>query len=171
MPEVTDTLVVRPIHNDDSLEELTHLLHRAYKPLAEMGLRYFATHQTVEQTRSRVEAGECFVAEFEGQIIGTITLYTEPHHDVPDWYRRPEVGWFGQFGIEPRLQGTGVGNRMMQYVEERAIQLGLSELALDTSEQATHLIDWYKRHGWRVVEETDWDVTNYKSLVMSKALK
>ena len=171
MAKATGTLIIRAIHKDDSLEELTELLHRAYKPLADMGLRFFATHQTVEQTQSRVESGKCFVAELDGKLIGTIALYTEPKHDdAPDWYHRPDVGWFGQFGIEPTLQGKGIGKQMIDFIEERAVELGLSELALDTSEKAEHLIQWYKRLGWRIVEETDWSVTNYRSLVMSKTL-
>ncbi|MCE2503456.1 MAG: hypothetical protein J4G05_05320 [Chlorobi bacterium] len=51
MAHVLDALVIRPISKDNSLEKLTDLLHRAYKPLAEMGLLYFATHQTTEQTQ------------------------------------------------------------------------------------------------------------------------
>ncbi len=170
MSEMTETILIRPISPEDSLEELTGLLHRAYKQLADMGLRYLATHQTVEQTRRRVESGECFVAEYEGKIVGTVCLYTVPGTEAPDWYRRDDVGWFGQFGIDPAMQGSGLGNRMMRFVEKRALALGLRELALDTSEKATHLIDWYERHGWRVVEEADWSVTNYRSVVMSKRL-
>ncbi|MBW1796697.1 MAG: GNAT family N-acetyltransferase, partial [Deltaproteobacteria bacterium] len=45
---------------------------------------------------------------------------------------------------------------------------GASELALDTAEQATHLINWYERLGYRFIEYVDWDVTNYRSVIMSK---
>ena len=170
MTEKNDHILIRPITKEDSLEELTELLHRAYKALGDMGLRYFATHQTVEQTRGRVESGDCFVAEKDGKLVGTITLYTTPGKESPEWYRREDTGWFGQFGVEPELQGKGLGNRMIHYVALRALENGLSELALDTSEKAVHLIDWYKRHGWRIVEEIQWDVTNYRSVVMSKRL-
>ena len=165
-----DKVVIRPLHPEDSLEEMTELLHRAYKSLADMGLRYFATHQTVAQTKSRVESGECFVAEIDGTMIGTITLYTVPGKESAAWYHREDTGWFGQFGIEPTWQGKGLGNLMMGDIEERARAKGLAELALDTSEKATHLIGWYERHGWRIVEEIDWSVTNYRSVVMSKRL-
>lgn len=164
-------LVVRPIRQSDSLEELTELLHAAYKPLGEMGLRFFATHQTVEQTRDRVESGECFVAELGGKVVGTITLYTDPYNDSPDWYRRHDVGWFGQFAVEPSQQRTGIGKKMIEFIEQRARERGLAEIALDTSEKAVHLIEYYQKKGWRIVDETQWDVTNYRSLILSKALQ
>ncbi|MCB0712828.1 MAG: GNAT family N-acetyltransferase [Ignavibacteriae bacterium] len=171
MDNVVEQITIRPIQDDDSMEELTTLLHRAYKRLGDMGLRYFATHQTVEQTRRRVEQGECFVAVQDGKLIGTIALYTVPGKESPETYRREDTGWFGQFGINPEAQENGLGNRMLRFIEEHAIDRGLRFLALDTSEKATHLIEWYQRHGYQIVEETEWNVTNYRSVVMSKELK
>lgn len=166
----TQSFLIRPIRTSDSLDELTELLHAAYKPLGEMGLRFFATHQTVEQTRDRVESGECFVAELDGEVVGTITLYTEPYDSSPDWYRREDVGWFGQFAVEPSLQRKGIGRKMIEFIESRARERGLMEIALDTSEKASHLIAYYQKMGWRVVDETQWEVTNYRSLILSKSL-
>lgn len=165
-----DSLCIRPIAESDSLEELTRLLHAAYKRLGDMGLRFVATYQTVEQTRSRIESGECFVALVNDTIVGTITLYTEPYDSSSTWYQRQEVARFGQFGVEPEWQGQGIGNRMIQVIMDRARQLGMKELALDTSEKATHLIEYYQRNGWREVEQIQWDVTNYRSVVMSKRI-
>lgn len=42
------------------------------------------------------------------------------------------------------------------------------ELALDTAVPATHLIDRYKRLGYRTVAHYQRDVTNYRSVIMSK---
>ncbi len=41
---------------------------------------------------------------------------------------------------------------------------------MDTSEQATQLIRWYEQQGYRHVGYADWDVTNYRSVVLSKAV-
>jgi GNAT superfamily N-acetyltransferase len=163
--------VIRPIVETDSLEELTELLHRAYARLAAMGLRFFATHQTVEQTRSRVRSGRCFIAESDGGIVGTITLYQRKSDEGPAWYRRDGVGYFGQFGVEPGLQGRGIGNLLLEHVESEARTLGLEELALDTAESATHLIEYYARHGYREVDGVQWKDVNYRSVVMSKTLR
>lgn len=163
-------VVIRPIRESDSLEHLTDLLHRSYKRLGDMGFRFFATHQTVEQTRERVISGECYVAERDGNVVGTICLYTESDGESPELYRRDDVAWFGQFAVEPELQGTGIGGKLLEHVEARAVELGMRELALDTAENAVHLIDYYSRRGWRLAGNADWAVTNYRSVLMSKEI-
>ena len=163
-------IIIRPPRPDDSIEELTDLLHRAYDRLGRMGLRYFATFQTPEQTRERLAKGDPLVAELNGRLIGTATLYTNARKDDPDLYRRDDVGWFGQFGVEPELQGMGIGGLLLAAIEEKARERGLAELALDTAETATHLIDWYERRGWRIVGEVRWEGANYRSVLMSKRI-
>lgn len=165
-----DTIAVRQLVADDSLVELTDLLHRAYAPLAEMGLRYMATHQSVEVTRRRVEQGQCFVALAGGVIRGTIVFKEAGQTRGGPWYDRSDVASIGQFAVEPALQGNGLGRRLMALAEERALTSGARELALDTAEPASHLIAWYERLGYRHIEYADWDHTNYRSVIMSKTL-
>lgn len=161
---------IRPLLAGDSLEDITDLLHRAYAVLAGMGLRYMATHQSVEVTRSRVAQGECFVATSSEAIVGTIVFRNGAQTGGCPWYDRPEVASFGQFAVEPRLQSNGLGRRLIAQVEERARATGAGEIALDTAEPARHLVDWYGRLGYRFIETTNWGHTNYRSVVMSKAL-
>ena len=168
--QIVPQVLIRRINlPEDSLEELTDLLHRAYAALGEAGFRYYATHQTPEETRERCERGYSYVALIDGRIVGTITLYDRHTDDVP-WYSRPDVGYFGQFGVEPELQGKGIGRRMLRMIEERARELGLRELALDTAEGAHHLVEWYGREGYRIVAHHSWNVTNYRSVIMSRTL-
>ncbi len=162
-------MLVRRLEPGDSLEDLTALLHRAYASLAQMGLRFVATYQDVQTTSDRVAAGECFVAVECQDLVGTITLYQRGEGCAT--YDREDVAHFGQFGIEPSAQGKGVGRALLTKVEERARELGKTEIALDTSEQATHLIALYRRWGYAVVETIQWPVTNYRSVVMTKRLE
>jgi ribosomal protein S18 acetylase RimI-like enzyme len=60
---------------------------------------------------------------------------------------------------------------MMDIVEEEARSMEkVNEIALDTAETAYHLIDFYKKRGYRYIETIKWDATNYKSVVLSKSL-
>jgi GNAT superfamily N-acetyltransferase len=162
---------IRLLRADDSIEELTRLLNRAYKVLAEMGFRYVATWQGPDITRERVQKGECWLAiGDEGAIVGTIGLYPPAPDDLAAHYRQPGVFSFGQFAIEPALQRTGLGSRMLDHVEKRARELGAQELALDTSEGAHHLIRYYEKRGYEFVEWVQWKETNYRSVIMSKRL-
>jgi len=164
-------ILIRSLRAADRLEDLTDLLHRAYAQLAQMGLHFVATHQNVETTCERIQDAECYVAELDGRIVGTIVFRDCARTGSCPWYDRPDVASFGQFGVEPSLQGHGVGSALLDQVERRARETGAKELALDTAEPATHLIQYYERHGYRIVERVSWgDVVNYSSVVMSKTL-
>ena len=163
-------IIIRELQESDSLELLTELLHRAYKSLADLGLKYYATHQTVEQTRHRIRKGTVFVALRDGRIVGTI-FYRNPQEAChTDWYDREEVAYIGQMGVEPDLKRQGIATKLMDFIEQRALEDGAGELALDTAETASHLIEWYKRRGYRFIDYVDWEVTNYRSVIMSKKL-
>ena len=167
---VDDAIVIRDIRPSDSLSELTTLLRAAYADLGALGFRYVATYQDESVTRRRLERGFPLVVELAGRLIGTVTLYPPRPDAHPAWYRRPDVYYFGQFGVLPEFKGQGIGCRLMQEVERRARERGAGHLALDTAEGAAHLIAWYERCGFQFVEHVQWQVTNYRSVVMSKAL-
>jgi len=54
---VLQTAEVRRLIDSDSIPELTRLLHRSYGPLAAMGMRFLASHQSDAVTRKRVGGG------------------------------------------------------------------------------------------------------------------
>jgi GNAT superfamily N-acetyltransferase len=163
-------VIIRPLSDGDSIADLTELLHRAYGSLAAMGLRFFATHQTVEQTLERIRAGRCFVATLDARIVGTITLYGPNETSSAEWYRRHDIAYFGQFAIEPALQRRGLGTQLLAHVEGVARGEGVRELLLDTAEPAQHLIDYYARLGFDTIGHVQWRETNYRSVIMSKPL-
>lgn len=165
-----DAILIRDLLPTDSVPEITALLHAAYGGLAAQGFRYVASHQDDEVTRRRLARGFPLIVEREGRMIGTVTLYPPHPESLVPWYRRPEVFYFGQFGVLPEFQGRGIGDRMMEEVERRALARGAGELALDTAEGAARLIAWYGRRGYRFIEYVQWPVTNYRSVVMSKGL-
>lgn len=152
------------------INSLTELLHRAYAPLAEMGMKYLASHQLPEKTLERLQEGESYLAFLKNDLIGTVTLYSEKETSSCEYYRKAGIFSFGQFAIQPGHQGRGFGSSMMDMLELRAKQLGARELALDTSEHADNLIRMYEKRGYARVSYTKWDVTNYRSVIMSKKL-
>lgn len=102
------SLTIRPLAEGDSIEALTALLHRAYAGLAALGFNYTAVDQTAKVIRSRIRDGQCFVAELDGTIVGTIMFYPPGKGGGCRWYNNPEVAKIGQFGVEPHLQGRGL---------------------------------------------------------------
>ena len=164
------TIAIRELRGSDDLRSLTELLHRAYRPLLEMGLNYTATNQDCETTKRRTLEGICFVAECGSRIVATVTLSFEPAEWINDYYRRPGVWRFGQFAVEPEWQGKGIGGLMLDHIETYAAKSGAAELALDTAIPAKHLIDFYEKRNYRIVDRCQWPGHTYESVVMSKRL-
>ena len=165
-----DELRIRPLAESDSLEDLTDMLHRAYRVLADMGLRFLATYQDVDTTKSRVSSGHCFVAELDGKVVGTICYYEPSRKTGCDYYKKKGVAHVGQLAVEPALSRLGIATYLMKHAEEYGRSRGMKELALDTAEPAIHLIEWYSRLGYKIVGHQQWEVTNYRSVLMGKAL-
>lgn len=162
--------VIRRIRSDDSIGDLTALLHRAYARWAAKGFRYLASRQDAEMTRRRISKGECYVAVLGGRLVGTVTLKDRAHMGGCPWYERPGVVLFGQFAVDPEHQGKGIGSALLRTIERRAAEKGMAELALDTAEGVGDLIRMYEARGYRFVGYIQWEVTNYRSVVLSKKL-
>jgi predicted N-acetyltransferase YhbS len=163
-------LLIRPLNLSNELQAFTELLHRAYGALARQGMRSLASHQSVDTTRDRTTGPgkDTFLAQLDNSVVGTITL-RGPEVDSPcEWYRRPEVCIAGQLAVEPALQSQGIARARMDAVEVRARARRFRELAGDTSEHAAHLIAWYTRRGFRPVGHVQWNVTNYRRVVLSQ---
>lgn len=164
-------LQIRPCRLPDDTVVLTEMLHRAYAELAARGLRYWATYQTPEVTERRIKDGYGFVAEWEGQLAGTITVRRSDPRSRTATYREAGTFTFGQFGVDPAFRGRGIGRALHEHIIRFAEAQGATAMALDTAVPATHLIALYAKWGYREVERCQWDDTNYPSVILRKELK
>lgn len=167
----------RIFNSNDSVKEVNALLLSSYKSLAEKGMKFAASHEDESATKRNIEDGECYIGILNKEIV-TCAMLRIPNKvekagwkaHGPNWYQISGVTTFGRFAVSPKLQGLKIGSRMMDVIESRARELGFSELALDTSEHADHLIKMYEARGYRFIEYHQWSITNYRSVVMSKRL-
>lgn len=167
---MNENYIIRLISPNDSIEKVNAVLRSAYSALAEAGMKYAASHEDVEATRKNIAKGECFLLIKESEIIGCVNLRTPGAELGPDWYSQPGVVTFGRFAIDPKFQGQGFGSKLLDHIESRAKALGSKEIAFDTSEKADHLIKMYNKRGYRFIQHHQWDITNYRSVVMSKTI-
>ncbi len=161
---------IRRLEESDSIELLTDLLHRAYSRLGEMGLNYTAVDQTTGKTRERIKDSACYVAIIDSKIVGTITARPTDALSACVYFKHAHVASAHQFAVTPELQGSGIGRMLIQRAEHWATEKGFAELALDTAEPASHLVEFYGRLGYSKVDEVQWAGKKYRSIVMSKRL-
>jgi GNAT superfamily N-acetyltransferase len=167
---------IRRLATSDSLESLTALLHRAYSRLGAMGLNYTAVDQTAAVTAERVASGQCFVAEHDGRIVGTVTVggawdvQRVPSARHCPWYLRRDIAHLHQLGVDPAAQGQGIGHLLIAACEQWAREQGLGAIALDTAAPASHLRARYARLGYSDADEVQWSGKTYRTVIMVKAL-
>jgi GNAT superfamily N-acetyltransferase len=158
----------------DDVSAITALLHAAYGGYAAHGFRYTAATQDDARTAARLTAGVAFVARNDdGALVGTVTYYGAPSPSEAAsiaWYRRLDVGNFGQFAVAPELQRGGVGTALLDAVERRAREDGKSQLACETNAANAPLVAYYVRRGFREVARFVWPGDD-ATCVLSKKLR
>lgn len=62
--------------------------------------------------------------------------------------------YLGMFSVSPKLQGGGIGKKLLMAAEEYARFLSCTSIYMHVVSLRTELIDWYKRHGYVETGET-----------------
>lgn len=164
------TISIRRLLPNDSLEDMTEMLHRAFAPMGERGLNCTCVDQSLETTRQRVALGDCFVAVSRQRIVGTITLHRTDRYSPVAWYRHPQVASLHQFAVDPGHQGDGIGLALLRAGEQWALSRRFHTLALDTPEPARHLHAYYGRQGFGVKGAVQLPGRTYQSVILGKAI-
>jgi len=161
---------IRSWNEKDDISKITNLLHMAYRPLADQGLRYLASYQDDEETLKRLGKGKSFLLLQTGEIVGTISLVPPVSGTDCELLNRSDVIVLTQFAIFPTLQKSGMGSKLLKYVEEYAAQNGYRHIVCDTAENAADLIAYYSKRGYNFIDFVKWNHTNYRSVILAKEL-
>jgi ribosomal protein S18 acetylase RimI-like enzyme len=85
-----------------------------------------------------VDAGEVWVAEHDGRLVGVVVLAIEPDHLQLD-----------NIAVAPEVQGLGIGAQLLELADREALRQGRAEVRLYTNEQMTENLAYYPRHGYQ----------------------
>jgi ribosomal protein S18 acetylase RimI-like enzyme len=91
----------------------------------------------IEDYRSRIERGEVWILEIEGEPAGILVLEGNADHLL-----------IYSIAVEPDAQRQGYGRALLDFADKRAIELGLHEVRLYTNEQMDRNLMLYGRHGF-----------------------
>ncbi|RLE92371.1 MAG: hypothetical protein DRN04_10510 [Thermoprotei archaeon] len=98
-----------------------------------------------------------YVYKLKDKVVGVAAL--KPLHEK----RTGLVRWVY---VHPKHQHKGIGSALIKHIEEEARKLNLKKLRLFTHEKAVWAINFYKKHGYRIVgyiQRTAW-----KDILMEK---
>lgn len=149
---------------ESDVPQLHSLVRAAYQELADMGLNFTGTYQDEETTRARMAGKDVILLCRGEEIVATVSLGLDDDHD------RPPALYVTQFAVLPTLKRQGIGRWLLGLATEKARELGLPCLRLDTAIPATHLVALYQSDGYTVVDEVQWEGKTYRSCIMEKRL-
>jgi GNAT superfamily N-acetyltransferase len=154
---VNKELIITPKPEYISWNEITDLLHLAYKERAKEGLFYGAYSQTADKTMQRVGDGICLVALVENKLVGTgmVKFRTK---------RKKKYSDLCQVGVHPAFKEQGIGTKLRSMCIELCKQYNVNVVYCDTSEKANFVIFWYLKAGWQKVGFLSHRATNYYSI-------
>ncbi|GLJ29217.1 hypothetical protein SUGI_0576280 [Cryptomeria japonica] len=107
-----------------------HGIQRVLQPLEEMGALIKRTNEQLLE-----ELDNYTVVERDGSIIACAALF--PFYDE-------KCGEVAAFAVSPECRGHGQGDKLLDYIEKKAISMGLERLFLLT----TRATDWFVSRGF-----------------------
>lgn len=154
-------------------EEITELLHAAFKERRVQGLNYLATHQSVEITKKRAAGATCLVALYKGKLVGTVTV--QFNHSIDEkkrkWYHESSYAYSKQLAVLPEYKGFGIGKALQDARLELCYNNEMDALIFDTSCKAKSLIARFLWLGAQKVDFISHSATNYYSIVFRIQIK
>lgn len=139
--------VVRLAARDDAtaisrvIAEAFGRLREQYTPEA-----FEVVASTPDEILSRFDEGPQWVAEFDGRIVGTVSVAVEDG----DLYVR-------SMAVAPHAQGQGVAHKLLDAIDEYAVGTSHDRIFLYTTYFTPGAKELYEKHGYTWVRDTPAD--------------
>ena len=119
----------------DDVSTLRDLVRAAYaKYVARLGRE---TSPMLDDYAARIAAGQAWVLEHDGALVGALVLEDEP-----------DALMLTNIAVAPAAQGQGVGRRLIAFTEGLARRRGYALLRLYTNEKMVENVAMYPRLGF-----------------------
>jgi ribosomal protein S18 acetylase RimI-like enzyme len=144
-------IIIRPARPEE-LAAVGDLTARAYEGVLPDGDTYL---EHLRNAAHRAEHTELLIAANPaGDILGSVafvipgSVYTE--------LARDGEGEFRMLGVDPRFQGRGAAEALVQACVGRARELGMSRIVISTGQEMHTAHRLYRRLGFERLPERDW---------------
>ena len=127
-------LQLRVATNGDATA-ITNLINVAFRPAEQFFIE--GDRIDLESVLRLIETAEFLLAELNGRLVGCVSL--EP---------RGEGTYLGLLSVDPNLQQSGVGSRLMAFAEERCRERGSKFIEIYIVNLRLDLPEFYRKRGW-----------------------
>jgi N-acetylglutamate synthase-like GNAT family acetyltransferase len=100
----------------------------------------------VEEIETRFSEGPIWIAELDGDAVGTVSLTTEP-----------EGLYIRSMAVKPEAQGFGIGHRLLDALDEYVSDSEIKRIFLYTTYFVPGAKGLYEKHGFKWVRDTPAD--------------
>lgn len=140
---MSEDLSIRPAREDE-LDIVASLAVDAYAEYAERMSpdAWSAFAHNIANVRGRMTDAEVLVAERDGELVGTVTLFTGWRGTQGDSYG------IRMLAVPPRWRGCGVGRALMEHCIEHARSEGKDRVVLTTMQDMDSARDVFERLGF-----------------------
>ena len=148
-------LLMRDIRPEefDAVAQLLQAAYQQYEKFMPADAWQFYLSDIVD-VRGRMAESDLIVAEVNGKLAGTITLYLGGRNQtVGNW----PVGWAGArlLAVGPEYRGKGIGRALMDECIRRCRESGIKTIGLHTASFMEVAKNMYERMGFQCVPEFD----------------
>ena len=153
---MTDRQIVLREARSDEFDNVSLLIRDAYLQyenfLPPEAWKFYV--EDMMNVRSRLKESQLIVAELDGQLAGTVTLYLDTvHSSQAGW----PSGWASirLLAVHPAYRGRGIGRALMEECIRRCRDQGIATIALRTTEMMDVARRIYEKIGFVRVPEFD----------------
>lgn len=103
--------------------------------------------ENIMDVRSRLSVSELIVSELNGRMVGTVTLYPDASHSLPEGWPQ---GWAGVrlLAVHSAYRGRGIGRSLMEECIHRCREQKVTTIGLHTTEMMNIARNMYERMGF-----------------------
>ncbi len=135
------------------LDEALRVVRACADGLRKMGLdQWDDLYPSREILEADVAAGSLYVMK-EGErclAIACLDEHQDPTYEAVAWaYDHPRIVSIHRLSVDPAVQGKGLARRMMDFLEEKAADLGYGVIRLDAYEKNPAALGLYAKRGYR----------------------
>lgn len=156
----------------EELEEIVDIYKSVIVKMNRDGIHQWdETYPNRDVLREDILKDDMLIGEVNGEIASILVVNKEYDTDYN------KVNWISKSSdfiiihrlcVNPVFQGLGIGKKVMNMIEEKAIKNHIQSIRLDTFELNTYALRMYKDLGYEKVGEANW--RKGKFIILEKIL-